>query len=315
MKKKTSLRKKVKFQTKRWAQKRGLWAAVRSISKEKYAEKISASLVYGFLSAVAVNFFFQPGHVYSSGATGLAQVMSALSERFLGFEIPISLTFYAINLPLLLLAWYKIGHKFTIFTFITVTMSSLFIQIVPRVTLTEDPLVNAIFGGLIIGSGIGYGLRSRISSGGTDIVSLTIRKKTGRDVGRISLIVNGIIMIFAGMLFGWQYALYSMITIFVSSRMTDAIFTKQKKLQAMIVTGEPDRVIEMVHRKLHRGVTCIHDAEGTYNHEKKAVLLTIITREELNDFKHYMRRADSEAFVSIAENVTILGRFVDSDEA
>ena len=292
----------------------GILQAARSISREKYTEKVSASLLYGLLSSIAVNFFFQPGHVYSSGATGLAQVLSALSVRTLGFEIPVSLTFYAINIPLLILAWYKIGHKFTIFTFITVTMSSLFIQAMPHVTLTEDPLINAIFGGLVMGTGIGFGLKSRISSGGTDIVSLTIRKKTGRDVGNISLIVNGIIMIFAGILFGWKYALYSMVTIFVSSRVTDATFTKQKKMQAMIVTSNPDPVVRMIQKKLHRGVTMINDAEGTYNHEKKAVLLTIITREEYTDFKYYMRKADPKAFVSITENVHILGRFVDLDD-
>ena len=166
----------------------------------------------------------------------------------------------------------------------------------------------------LMGTGIGFGLKSRISSGGTDIVSLTIRKKTGRDVGNISLIVNGIIMVFAGILFGWKYALYSMVTIFVSSRVTDAIFTKQKKMQAMIVTSNPDPVVRMIQKKLHRGVTMINDAEGTYNHEKKAVLLAIITREEYTDFKHYMRKADPKAFVSIAENVHILGRFVDLDD-
>ena len=292
----------------------GVLQAARSISREKYTEKFSASVLYGLLSSIAVNFFFQPGHVYSSGSTGLAQILSALSLRTLGFEIPVSLTFYAINIPLLILAWYKIGHKFTIFTFITVTMSSLFIQVMPHVTLTEDPLINAIFGGLVMGAGIGFGLKSRISSGGTDIVSLTISKKTGRDVGNISLIVNGIIMIFAGILFGWKYALYSMVTIFISSRVTDAIFTKQKKMQAMIVTSNPDPVIRMIHKKLHRGVTMINDAEGTYNHEKKAVLLAIITREEYTDFKYYMRKADPKAFVSIAENVHILGRFVDLDD-
>ena len=84
-------------------------------------KKVSASLLYGFLSAIAVNFFFQPGHVYSSGATGLAQILSVLSQRFIGFTIPVSLTFYAINIPLMIVAWYQIGHKFTIFTFITVS--------------------------------------------------------------------------------------------------------------------------------------------------------------------------------------------------
>ena len=313
MTKKTQPKRQIKYAVGKAAKKVGLLHAVRSISREKYAEKISASLFYGILSSIAVNFFFQPGHVYSSGATGLAQVLSALSDRFVGFVIPVSVTFYTINIPLMILAWFNLGHRFTIFTFITVTISSFFIQIMPQITLTSDPLINAIFGGLVMGTGIGYGLRSRISSGGTDIVSLYIRKKTGRAVGSISLAVNGVIMIFAGLLFGWQYALYSMVTIFVSSRMTDAIFTKQKKMQATIITSRPDRVTKQIHKRLHRGVTQINDAEGTYNHEKKAVLITIITREEFNDFKYAMRKADPKAFVSVAEDVHILGRFVEDD--
>ena len=277
---------------------------LKGISREKYDEKISASLVYGFLSSIAVNFFFQPGHVYSSGATGLAQIISTLSKYWFNFHIPISVAFYCINVPLMILAWRQIGRKFTIFTFITVSMSSLFIQFVPVVTLTEDP---------IMGLGIGFALRHNISSGGTDIVSLTIRKKTGKNVGSISFLVNGTIMLIAGLTFGWKYALYSMITIFVSSRVTDAVFTKQKKMQAMIVTSNPDTVIEKIHNKLHRGATIIHDAEGTYNHERKAVLITVITRAEFNDFKLIMKQVDPTAFVSVSENVHILGRFVETE--
>lgn len=312
--KKTRPDRAVKLQVKRAAKRINLLQALQSISREKYDEKISASIVYGFLSAVAVNFFFQPGHVYSSGATGLAQILTALSSRFLGFTIPVSATFYAINIPLMILAWYQIGHKFTIFTFITVSMSSLFIQVMPEVTLTNDPIINALFGGAVMGTGIGFALKNNISSGGTDIVSLTIRKRTGRNVGSISLIVNGTIMLIAGVTFGWKYALYSMITIFVSSRVTDAVFTKQKKMQAMIITSHPERVIEKIHKKLHRGATIINDAEGTYNHQQKAILITVITRAEFNEFKHIMKKVDPTAFVSISENVHILGRFVELDE-
>ena len=309
--KKTNFYKLLRYHLRRFAHDFKLLRVLRSISREKYDEKISASIVYGFLSAVAVNFFFQPGHVYSSGATGLAQVITALSTRFLGFTIPVSVTFYAINIPLMILAWRQIGHKFTIFTFITVTMSSLFIQFMPEVTLTENPIINALFGGAVMGAGIGFALRSSISSGGTDIVSLTIRKRTGRNVGSISLIVNGIIMAIAGLTFGWEYALYSMITIFVSSRVTDAVFTKQKKMQAMIITSHPDKVIDRIHHKLHRGATIVRGAEGTYNHEQKAVLITVITRAEFSDFKYIMKQTDPTAFVSVADNVHILGRFVD----
>jgi len=287
---------------------------MKSISREKYDEKVSASLLYGFLSAIAVNFFFQPGHVYSSGATGLAQILSVLSQRFIGFTIPVSLTFYAINIPLMIVAWYQIGHKFTIFTFITVSMSSLFIQLVPVVTVTNDPIMNALFGGVVMGTGIGFALRSNISSGGTDIVSLTIRKRTGKNVGSISFFVNGTIMLIAGLTFGWKYALYSMITIFVSSRVTDAVFTKQKRMQAMIVTSHPDAIVEKIHKKLNRGATIIHNAEGTYNHQEKAVLLTVITRAEFNEFKYIMKKADPQAFITISENVHIIGYFLETEE-
>lgn len=312
--KKTRFYKLFRYHVRRLAYNIKLLRVLKSISREKYDEKVSASLLYGFLSAIAVNFFFQPGHVYSSGATGLAQILSVLSQRFIGFTIPVSLTFYAINIPLMIVAWYQIGHKFTIFTFITVSMSSLFIQFVPVVTLTNDPIMNALFGGVVMGTGIGFALRNNISSGGTDIVSLTIRKRTGRNVGNISFLVNGTIMLIAGLTFGWKYALYSMITIFVSSRVTDAVFTKQKRMQAMIVTSQPDAIIEKIHKKLNRGATIIHNAEGTYNHQEKAVLLTVITRAEFNEFKDIMKKADPQAFITISENVHIIGRFVEMEE-
>lgn len=90
--KKTSLKKKTKFIVSRWAERYGLLKTMQSISREKYAEKVSA-FFYGLLSAIAVNFFFQPGHVYSSGATGFAQVLSAVSERLIGFKLPVSVVF------------------------------------------------------------------------------------------------------------------------------------------------------------------------------------------------------------------------------
>ena len=279
-----------------------------------YTTKFSVSIVYAILASIAMNFFYQPGNIYSSGLTGLAQILTTLSTKIVGFNVPVSITLYLLNVPLFFIAWKKIGKKFTIFTFITVTLTSLFMHIVPQTVMTQDPIICAIFGGAISGSGIGFVLKNGVSSGGLDILSITIRKKTGRSVGSISIYFNALIVFVAGYLFGWQYMFYSALSIFVSGKVTDAVYTKQKKMQAMIVTSNPDPVVRMIQKKLHRGVTMINDAEGTYNHEKKAVLLTIITREEYTDFKYYMRKADPKAFVSIAENVHILGRFVDLDD-
>lgn len=274
-----------------------------------YATRLSVAVVYAFLAAIAVNFFYQPGHIYSSGATGFAQILTTLSNRVVGFTIPVSITLFLINVPLFFLAWFKIGHKFTIFTFITVFLTSFFIHIIPETTLTKDPIICAIFGGAIMGVGIGFALKNGLSSGGLDILSIVIRKRTGSSVGSISIIFNVMIMLMAGILFSWQYMFYSALAIFMSGKMTDALYTKQRKMQVMIVTKCPERVVNAIQDQMRRGITIINEAEGAYKHDKQTVLFTVVTRFELPVLESIMRENDPDAFVSISENVRIMGRF------
>ncbi len=175
--------------------------------------------------------------------------------------------------------------------------------------MSKDPIICAIFGGAVMGAGIGYALRNGLSSGGLDFVSIAIRKKTGKSVGSISIFFNVCIMFIAGILFGWAYALYSALAIFVCGKVTDAVYTKQKKMQVTIVTRFPNEVIEHIQEKMRRGITIIHEAEGAYRHEKQTVLITVVTRYELPMLRAAMKESDPHAFVSIAENVQILGRF------
>lgn len=277
-----------------------------------YATRLSVAVVYAFLAAIAVNFFYQPGHIYSSGATGFAQILTTLSDRVVGFTVPVSITLFLINVPLFFLAWFKIGHKFTIFTFITVFLTSFFIHIIPQTTLTKDPIICAIFGGAIMGVGIGFALKNGLSSGGLDILSIVIRKRTGSSVGSISIIFNVMIMLMAGILFSWQYMFYSALAIFMSGKLTDALYTKQRKMQVMIVTKCPERVINSIQDHMRRGITIINEAEGAYKHDKQTVLFTVVTRFELPLLESIMRENDPDAFVSISENVRIMGRFYEA---
>ncbi|MFK4566649.1 YitT family protein [Enterococcus sp. UD-01] len=278
-----------------------------------YTTKLSVSIVYAILASVAMNFFYQPGNIYSSGITGLAQILTTLSTKLVGFKIPVSITLYLLNVPLFFVAWLKIGKKFTVFTFLTVTLTSIFMQIVPQTVLSNDPIICAIFGGAVMGSGIGFALKNGLSSGGLDIFSITIRKKTGRSVGSISMYFNGLIIFVAGYLFGWQYMFYSALSIFVSGKVTDAVYTKQKKMQVMIITKNPDAVIDGIQNKMRRGITIIHEAEGAYRHDKQTLLLTVVTRFELPALEAAMKEADPSAFVSISDNVKILGRFYEEE--
>lgn len=288
---------------------------LKSIGFEKLVNKFSAAVVYGVFSSFALNFFYQPGHVYASGATGAAQVISELIIRLSGHNLlPISAALILINIPLFFLAWRGIGTQFTIYTLITVVMSSVFIHFIPVTPLTHDPIINAVFGGAIMGFGVGNAMKSGISSGGTDIVSLYVRKKTGRKVGTLSFMVNGVIVFAAGILFGWEYMLYSIIAIFVNSRVQDAVFTRQKRLQVMIVTQNPDLLMHQLFEKFKHGVTILNNGEGGYTHEKRTVLLTVITMYEYQDLKTIIGKYDPKAFVSISENVRVLGNFAEVND-
>ena len=132
------------------------------------------------------SIFYQPGKIYSSGITGIAQILTTVSTDWLGFYIPVSVALLLLNIPLFFLGWFKIGHKFTIFTGITVVLTSLFVQILPEETLTTDPMICGIFGSHQRSR---YWLcaKSGLSSGGLDFVSIAIRKRTGKTIGSISI--------------------------------------------------------------------------------------------------------------------------------
>ena len=186
-------------------------------------------------------------------------------------------------------------------------------QIIPVQVLSTDPIINAIFGGVVMGAGGGYALRNGLSSGGLDFITIAIRKKTGKTIGSLSIIFNSFILLAAGLLFGWQYAFYSALAIFVSGKVMDAVFTKQKKMQVTIVTSCADEVIHGIHGKMRRGITIINGAEGAFRYDRQKVLITVVTRYELPLLKQIMREIDPHAFVRIADNVQILGRFYEED--
>ncbi len=281
------------------------------LKENEYTTKLSVSICYGLISSVAMNFFWQPGHIYASGITGLAQIVNTLLDKFLDWKISVAWLLLLLNIPLFFIAWKNISHKFTIFTIISVSLSSLFIQIMPETTLSGDPIICAIFGGAVNGFGVGFALKNNISSGGLDILTITIRKMTGKSVGSVAIYFNAFIIIAAGALFGWPYAFYSAMSIFVSGKVTDAVYTKQQKMQVMIVTKNPNQVVDCIQTRLRRGITIIHGAEGAFTHGGQTILLTVITRYEMHSLAAAMKESDPKAFVSISDNVKILGNFYD----
>lgn len=275
--------------------------------------RLTAAFSYALAVAVALNFFWRPGHIYSSGVTGFAQIIESLSLKFLPFVIPTSVMYFVLNLPIMLLGWVKIGPKFTAYTVFTVVLASFMMKIITPVHVNIDPLLCAIFGGVINGFGTGLALKSGISTGGLDIIGIVIRQKTGTSYGKVNIMINLVIVIFSGFIFGWTGALYTALNIFINGRIIDAVYNQHQKLQMMIVTEHPQAIITGIQDKMHRGITEIHDVEGAFAHTEKTILITIIDRYDLYDINQIIAQCDPYAFVSVTQVVKVYGRFKEQE--
>ncbi|BDR58634.1 YitT family protein [Xylocopilactobacillus apicola] len=278
--------------------------------------KLMAAITYAISVTIAINVFWSSSNLYGSGVTGLAQLIQTISIRYFHLNFlttPVML--FVLNIPLMIIAWQKIGHHFTFYTLVSLGLSTIFMHYVSGEPLTTNPIINAVFGGLINGAGTGFALRIGISTGGLDIIGILVRRKTGRSIGNINMIFNFFILLASAILFGWPTAFYSAIGIFVSARVMDALYTQQQRMQVIIVTDQPKKVIENVKIGMHRGVTIIGEAKGAYSKNEKTILLTIISRYELYDFRQIMKETDPHSFVSITSVAKLYGNFYEKKVA
>lgn len=275
--------------------------------------RLSAALLYAIAVGVALNFFWRPGKIYSSGITGFAQIVESLTGRFCPFTLSTALMYFLLNIPCFILGWFKIGHKFTFYTIIAVLLGAIMMRVIQPIAIHFDPMICAIFGAVINGVGTGLCLRSGVATGGLDIVGIIVRHKTGTSFGQVNIAINLVIVIFAGFVFGWTRALYTALNIFINGRVIDAVYNQHQKLEVLIVTNKPKHIIEGIQEKMHRGITILHDAEGAYAHNEKTVLITVIDHYDLYDINQIIFKFDPNAFVTVSKVTRVYGRFKEQE--
>lgn len=269
-----------------------------------FIKRSLVALVYALLSSIALNMFWLPGKIYASGITGLSQLLSqVLQERF-GIDLMIPFLVLLFNIPLLAVAFRKIDREFTIMTVFTVLLSSVMMKVVPIVTLTTDPLICAVFGGVLHGVSVGLTLNDDFSTGGLDILGILVKKATGRSIGSFFIIFNVTLQVVAGLIYGWPYAFYSAISFFISGRMVDYVNVKQRRVQVMVVTEKAEQVMTTLQTALERGITVINDVEGGFDHHQKKMLMLVISQKELKTVEGLIEAVDQQAFVSVASGVS-----------
>ena len=278
---------------------------------KKVIQRILITLLYGLLSGIGINYFLTPSKVYSAGVTGLSQLLSSLGNDFLGINIGISLWVLLINLPLLYLSWRKLGNKFTIYSLLAVVSSSLFIKIIPVKTVTDNIFLAAMFGGALTGIGAGLCFRYGFSTAGTDILVLVIQKMTGKSVGVLGFILNGIIVGLAGLMYGVEMGLYSLVAIFTLTKLIDMFYIQQYKLTVNIYTRKEKEVVQALLSNNLRGVTVHTHLKGGYTNEDLTSIVTVISKHELLLIKKILMDVDEKAFVNVQPTVEVFGNFLD----
>jgi len=228
--------------------------------------------------------------------------------------VPVALALALVNLPMLVIAWWKLSWRFATFTTLAVLLSAALMPLFDTTRiLTTDPLINALFGGALNGMAVGTALRYGVGTGGLDIIGLLVKRKFDLKMGPVNLGFNALIMIGAGLTYGWKYALYSIVGVIVSSRMIDAFYTRQQQMQVMIITTKPEEMVRGIYDNIRRVVTIINDARGGYTGENRSILLTVITQQERFELREAMKSVDEHAFSSTWKIEHTVGRFYEPE--
>jgi uncharacterized membrane-anchored protein YitT (DUF2179 family) len=270
--------------------------------------KLTIVLVGALLNAVAMNLFLIPANVYTSGFAGIAQLTSKLVGDYTPYHISTGLLLFLLNIPVAILGWRKVGKSFTFYSFLSVVFMSLFLEMIPVKEVAEDILLNAVFGGVIAAIGVGLTLKWGASTGGLDIIALVLSRMKDRSVGTYLFALNAVIILTAGYVYGWEKALYTLVTLYTSTRVIDAIHTRHQKLTVMIITNKGEELKKAIHAKLVRGITTV-PAKGAFSQEDKDMLIIVITRYELFDLARIIKEVDPKAFTNIVQTTDVLGSF------
>jgi len=271
-------------------------------------KKILVVITGALLNAIGMNLFLIPANVYSSGFTGIAQLLSKVLMEYTPLHLSMGILLFLLNIPVAILGWLKVGKSFTLYSFLSVVLSSFFLEIIPIKEVSKDILLNAVFGGVIIAAGVGITLKWGASTGGLDIIAMVLSRMKDKPIGTYMLALNGIIVLTAGFLYGWEKALYTLVFLYTSTRFIDAIHTSQLKVTAFIVTKNAEELKKAIHAKLVRGITLI-PAKGAFSNETKDMLMIVITRYELFDLERIIKEVDPKAFTNIVQTTGVYGFF------
>lgn len=258
------------------------------------------------ISSLGVNLFLTHAKLLSGGATGIGLMVEYLAD------IPSGIIVFLVNLPLFFLSYKRLSRRFTIYS--AIGMISLSISLVitkpfSNIIQVNDILLYCIYGGALLGLGGGLVFLRNGSTGGTDIITMLIRKKHSNfPIGKLSFAINLIIVVIGAFFFGLPKSLYTLISIFIQGLVADIVlrgFTSKKLF--LILTEKEQDIIDFVIKDLHRGMTSLI-AEGEYTNQQRKMLYCAVTTKQMIYFKRKVLSIDPKAFITVIDISEVNGK-------
>lgn len=273
------------------------------------AFRIIMTAIGALVMAVGLELFLVPNNVMDGGIVGVSIILSHL------VGLPLGLFIFISNLPFIFLGYKQIGKTFALTTALGITVLSVTTILLHHFNpFTTDLLLATIFGGILLGIGVGTVIRYGGCLDGTEVLAILFNKKLPFSVGEIILFINLIIFTVAGFIFTWEKAMYSVVAYYIASKMIDVVVLGMEESKSVyIISDEIDEIGSAILHRLGRGVTYLH-GEGAYTGNNKKVIFCIITRLEESKLKEIVRSIDDQAFLAIGNISEVKGgRFKKKD--
>ncbi len=281
----------------------------RGLPKRKIIQRIMLITIGAALMAVGLEIFLVPNHVIDGGIVGISIMLSYLTGWKLGVFI------FLLNIPFFYIGYKQIGKTFalsTLYGIIILSIGTTLLHPVPA--FTQDILLATVFGGIVLGIGVGMVIRYGGSLDGTEILAILFNKKLPFSVGEIIMFFNLFILGSAGFVFSWDRAMYSLIAYFVAYKTIDITVTGLDESKSVwIISDNAQEIGEAIMNRLGRGVTYIN-GEGAYSGDEKKVIFCVINRLEEAKLKEIVTESDENAFLAVADIAEVRGgRFKKKD--
>lgn len=278
----------------------------------KFGKRDIKVLIMIVLSAfgysIAMKAFVEAGSLFPGGFAGLSRLFSTCLNEFLGINISFSIIYLLLNIFPTILVYRYVGKKFTIYSVLQYSLTSIFTSILPSFPLTKDLLLIAVFGGILHGFSISIALRSGASSGGTDFLAIFFANKYNKSTWNYVMGANAIVLLTVGVLFSWEQALYSIIYQFCNTQVVSALHNRYKLDTLYIVTKKPEEVSSAILKTCRHGITRMN-GEGMYSHSDVSLLMMTANEYQIEAIVAAVRGIDDKAFITVNKTEKIIGNY------